>query len=141
MSVRFSSSFLTLAVLLAAIPATAQQRNDTATPDDVIVTGRQAPDLASAGTKSALPLAETAQSITVVTGDQIEALGLQNLNQALRFVESLGGPNQLPLFSHWLQVPLQQLFEGYTFPESPTSDPDNPTSAGIANPNEGIGPN
>jgi len=86
MSVRHSSSFLTLAVLLAATSAAAQQRSDTTTPDDVIVTGRQAPDLASAGTKSALPLAETAQSITVVTGDQIEALGLQNLNQALRFV-------------------------------------------------------
>ncbi|MEG8039616.1 TonB-dependent siderophore receptor [Sphingomonas sp. LR60] len=86
MSVRHSSSFLTLAVLLAATPVVAQQRNDTTTPDDVIVTGRQVPDLASAGTKSALPLAETAQSITVVTGDQIEALGLQNLNQALRFV-------------------------------------------------------
>ncbi len=83
---RQSSSFLTLAVLLSAAPVAAQQRSDTTTPDDVIVTGRQAPDLASAGTKSALPLAETAQSITVVTGDQIEALGLQNLNQALRFV-------------------------------------------------------
>lgn len=67
--------------------------------------------------------------------------GLTGLDQVLRFGESLGGPNQLPLFSHWLQVPLQQLFEGYTFPEGPTSDPDNPTSAGIANPNEGIGPN
>ena len=89
MSVRHSSSFLTLAVLLAATSAAAQQRSDTTTPDDVIVTGRQAPDLASAGTKSALPLAETAQSITVVTGDQIEALGLQNLNQALRFVAGI----------------------------------------------------
>ena len=86
MSVRHSSSFITLAALLAATPALAQQHSDTPTPDDVIVTGRQAPNLASAGTKSALPLAETAQSITVVTGDQIEALGLQNLNQALRFV-------------------------------------------------------
>ncbi|MFK3888232.1 TonB-dependent siderophore receptor [Sphingomonas sp. NPDC079357] len=86
MFVRKSSSFLTLAAMLAATPSVAQQRSDTTTPDDVIVTGRQVPDLASAGTKSALPLAETAQSITVVTGDQIEALGLQNLNQALRFV-------------------------------------------------------
>lgn len=87
---RHSSSLATLAALLAAAPAIAQTRSDAraeyAADDDVIVTGRQAPDLASAATKSALPLAETAQSITVVTSEQIEELGLQNLNQALRFV-------------------------------------------------------
>jgi iron complex outermembrane receptor protein len=81
-----SASALALAIALVAAPALAQQRVETASIDDVVVTGHQAPDIASAGTKSALPLAETAQSITVVTGDEIQELGLQNLNQALRFV-------------------------------------------------------
>jgi iron complex outermembrane receptor protein len=81
-----SASALALAIALVAAPAIAQQRAESASIDDVIVTGRQAPDLASAGTKSALPLAETAQSITVVTAGDIQELGLQNLNQALRFV-------------------------------------------------------
>ncbi|KQN93919.1 TonB-dependent receptor [Sphingomonas sp. Leaf231] len=86
MSCRFSASTLALAVLLSTAPALAQQRAETSSTDDVIVTGRQTPDLASAGTKSALPLAETAQSISLVTSEQIAKLGLQNLNQALRFV-------------------------------------------------------
>ncbi len=86
MSSRMSASVFALATALTATPAIAQQRAETSSIDDVIVTGRQAPDLASAGTKSALPLAETAQSITVVTAGDIQELGLQNLNQALRFV-------------------------------------------------------
>ena len=47
--------------------------------------------------------------------------------------------NQLPLFSHWLQVPLQQLLTGYQFP-STAADSANPTAAGIADPSAGIGP-
>lgn len=47
--------------------------------------------------------------------------------------------NQLGLFSHWLQVPLQDLFTGYQFPSSP-AEVANPTAAGIADPSTGLGP-
>jgi iron complex outermembrane receptor protein len=54
--------------------------------DDVVVTGVQTRDLASSASKSNAPLAETPQSVSVVTASDIAGLGLQNLNQALRLV-------------------------------------------------------
>ncbi|MHC9418740.1 TonB-dependent siderophore receptor [Sphingomonas citri] len=54
--------------------------------DDVVVTGVQTRDVASSATKGATPLAQTPQSVSVVTAADIAGLGLQNLNQALRFV-------------------------------------------------------
>ena len=62
------------------------QRLAPATGEDIVVTGTKPRDTAASGTKSDLPLAETPQSISVVTGEDIRQLGLQNLNQALRFV-------------------------------------------------------
>lgn len=86
MSSLFSTSALALTLALYAAPALATPDADAAQSEDVIVTGRAAPDQAAAGTKSATPLIETPQSITVVTSEEIAELGLQNLNQALRFV-------------------------------------------------------
>lgn len=57
-----------------------------ATGDEIVVTGQQTRNEASAGTKSAMPILETPQSISVITNADIADLGLQNLNQALRFV-------------------------------------------------------
>ena len=54
--------------------------------DAIVVTGQQATNTASAGTKSSVPILETPQSISVITNADIAGLGLQNLNQALRFV-------------------------------------------------------
>ena len=51
---------------------------------DILVTGQRAS--ASAGTKSDVPLAETPQSVRVITADEIANLGVANLNQALRYV-------------------------------------------------------
>ncbi|WP_255602139.1 TonB-dependent siderophore receptor [Glacieibacterium megasporae] len=53
---------------------------------DIIVTGRLPPNDAFAATKTLTPLAETPQSISVISSEQINTLGLQNLDQALRFV-------------------------------------------------------
>lgn len=53
---------------------------------EIVVTGTRSDDIASAGTKTDLPLAETPQSISVIDSGDIAELGLQNLNQALRFV-------------------------------------------------------
>ena len=52
----------------------------------VVVTGQHPRTQASSGTKTDTPLAETPQSITVITSDDIAGRSLQNLNQALRFV-------------------------------------------------------
>lgn len=52
----------------------------------IIVRGEKPVSEASAGTKSAVPIAETPQSVSVVDSSRIAGLGLQNLNQALRFV-------------------------------------------------------
>lgn len=87
MSVRLSVCALLCCSALATIPAAAQ--TETAPPDrrnDIVITGQLDPTLASSGTKSTLPVAETPQSISVITSDDISGLGLQNLNQALRFV-------------------------------------------------------
>ena len=53
---------------------------------DIVVTGQRHDTQASAGTKTDKPLAETPQSISVVSASTIADLGLQNLDQALRFV-------------------------------------------------------
>jgi iron complex outermembrane receptor protein len=89
---------LCLALLLGSslsAPAFAQSQSQTQTQtgvDDanvVVVTGQRPSNEASAGTKTATPLAETPQSVSVVTSSQIVGLGLQNLNQALRYVAGI----------------------------------------------------
>lgn len=53
---------------------------------EVVVTGIRSATVGSAGTKTDTPLLETPQSLSVLTGADISDLGLQNLNQALRYV-------------------------------------------------------
>jgi len=53
---------------------------------DILVTGQRPTNQASSGTKSDTPLLETPQSISVIDSSTIADLGLQNLNQALRYV-------------------------------------------------------
>ncbi|MDY1009138.1 MULTISPECIES: TonB-dependent siderophore receptor [unclassified Sphingomonas] len=69
--------------------ATRPDESDTSEPQDhgvIVVTGEKATTIASSGTKSATPIVETPQSISVINAADIAGLGLQNLNQALRFV-------------------------------------------------------
>ncbi len=54
--------------------------------DAIIVTGQRPVVTSTAGTKTDTPLLETPQSISVVSGDFIQKLGLQNLDEALRYV-------------------------------------------------------
>ncbi|WP_404338780.1 TonB-dependent siderophore receptor [Sphingomonas sp. MMS12-HWE2-04] len=63
--------------------AQSEEREDSSV---IVVTGQQAPTISSAGTKSQVPLAETPQSISVIDSEEIAGLGLQNLNQVLRYV-------------------------------------------------------
>src|SRR4051812_18027581 len=54
--------------------------------DTIVVTGARPRTESSAGTKSVAPIAETPQSISVLSSGDIADLGVANLNQALRFV-------------------------------------------------------
>ena len=56
---------------------------------EIVVLSHQQPAVGTSGTKSPLPLAETPQSISVISSDDIAKLGLANLNQALRYVAGI----------------------------------------------------
>ncbi|ORV40360.1 hypothetical protein AWC02_18450 [Mycolicibacter engbaekii] len=93
-----------------------------------------------------LPVSASCDAIQCYPMSPVEPItGLTGLDRAINFLVAFSNfpndDNQLDLFKYWLKVPLQDLVNGYTFPSSPFSDPDNPTSAGIASPVEGIGPN
>jgi iron complex outermembrane receptor protein len=68
------------------VPDDTQARNGTEDSGVIVVTGEKPNTVASSGTKSATSIVETPQSISVITAADIAGLGLQNLNQALRFV-------------------------------------------------------
>jgi iron complex outermembrane receptor protein len=79
-----------LAGAAALLPAAAASATATAADtDEIVVTGAQPVNQASSATKSATPILETPQSISVVDGSDIAKLGLQNLDQALRFVAGI----------------------------------------------------
>ncbi|WP_443478235.1 TonB-dependent siderophore receptor [Novosphingobium aerophilum] len=54
--------------------------------DTIVVKGDRSSTVASSGTKSDTPIAETPQSISVIDAATIAELGIQNLNQSLRYV-------------------------------------------------------
>lgn len=66
--------------------ATVDSATGSARRDEIVVTGDRAINLASAGTKSDLPLSETPQSVTEIDSKMLADLAIQNLNQAMRFV-------------------------------------------------------
>jgi iron complex outermembrane receptor protein len=77
------------ASVAAATSLDESDASDASEPQDhgvIVVTGEKATTIASSGTKSATPIVETPQSISVISAADIAGLGLQNLNQALRFV-------------------------------------------------------
>ena len=69
-----------------SVPDDTQARNGTEDSGVIVVTGEKPNTVASSGTKSATSIVETPQSISVISAADIAGLGLQNLNQALRFV-------------------------------------------------------
>jgi iron complex outermembrane receptor protein len=77
-----------------------QADNDKAQLEEVLVTARRhyvATDT-DAGTKTAIPLIETPQSISVITQDELELLQIQNLEEATRYTTGIisgsYGPDQ-----------------------------------------------
>ena len=63
--------------------------SDTTGGDEIVVTGDKPTTVASAATKTDTPIVETPQSISVIDASEIKDLGLQNLNQALRYVAGI----------------------------------------------------
>lgn len=91
-----------------------------------------------------LPISASCDSIQCYPMSPVEPItGLTNLDRMLNFFIKFSNfpndDNQLDLFKYWLKVPIQDMLNGYKFPDSPWSDPDNPTSGGIANPDAGVG--
>ncbi|MGB3332813.1 MAG: hypothetical protein WBA79_08385 [Mycobacterium sp.] len=92
-----------------------------------------------------LPISSSCDSIQCYPMSPVEPItGITGLDAALNFFMKFtnfpNDDNQLDLFKYWLKVPIQDMLNGYKFPDSPWSDPDNPTSGGIANPDAGVGP-
>jgi len=85
-----NSKALLLALLATAAPLYAMAADVTAddktSVDGVTVTARAHDTVGSTASKLATPLVETPQSVSVITADQIDKLGLQSLNQAMRYV-------------------------------------------------------
>ncbi|MEG3164630.1 TonB-dependent siderophore receptor [Sphingomonas sp. PB2P19] len=77
---------LSVGTAIAAVPAQAQTSAKSEDSSVIVVEGTVPAQEASSATKSATPIAETPQSISVISAADIAGLGLQNLNQALRFV-------------------------------------------------------
>lgn len=88
MSHRHFIATLLMGTALTTLPARAEEpaEKDEGTSSVIVVTGMRDRPLVSAGTKSAMPLGEVPQSVSVIGSQDIARLGLQNLNQALRFV-------------------------------------------------------
>ena len=78
-------SALMLSSIAYAMPAFAETEEDQEA-QSIVVTGERPRSEVSAGTKGSTPIAETPQSISVISSSDIANLGLANLNQALRFV-------------------------------------------------------
>ncbi|GBQ66599.1 TonB-dependent receptor [Ameyamaea chiangmaiensis NBRC 103196] len=57
--------------------------------EELEVRGRKASTVASSATKSNTPLIETAQSVTVITRDEMDARGVLTLNQAVRYAAGI----------------------------------------------------
>jgi len=84
--------------LLPAFAAHAQEgRADAVELDRIIVTApNYVPSGSMTATKSSAPLIETPQSISVVTRDQIDLLGFNDVQQAIRYTAGIVGENYGP---------------------------------------------
>ena len=82
------SKALLLALLATAAPMYAMAADapaDDKTVEGVTITARAHDTVGSTGSKLATPLVDTPQSVAIITGERIDQLGLQSLNQALRY--------------------------------------------------------
>lgn len=79
-----------------AAPAMAQAQDEA----DIVVNAYRPAETIDASTKTTTPPRETPQSVSVITRDELDARGVQNLNEAVRYVagvlpESQGMDNRI----------------------------------------------
>ncbi|MCW2266840.1 iron complex outermembrane receptor protein [Gluconobacter cerinus] len=111
-------------------PAPAQESADNAKArsarvERVEVHARKSSTIASSATKTNTPLVETAQSVTVITRDEMDARGVLTLNQAVRYAAGVtadtrgGEGTRYDLFDlRGFTVPT--FLDGLKFQDSPT---------------------
>ncbi|MFT9299314.1 MAG: TonB-dependent receptor plug domain-containing protein, partial [Gluconobacter sp.] len=111
-------------------PAPAQASADNAKArsarvERVEVHARKSSTIASSATKTNTPLVETAQSVTVITRDEMDARGVLTLNQAVRYAAGVtadtrgGEGTRYDLFDlRGFTVPT--FLDGLKFQDSPT---------------------
>lgn len=80
----FAGSAALSALLLAAAPAPAAEADSGPIVSELLVTGQKQAETTS-GAKLDLPAAQTPQSISVITRDELDLRGVGSLNQAVRF--------------------------------------------------------
>lgn len=93
--------------------------------EQVEVRGRKSSTIASAATKTNTPLVETAQSVSVITRDEMDTRGVLTLNQAVRYTAGItadtrgGEGTRYDLFDlRGFTVPT--FLDGLKFQDSPT---------------------
>lgn len=111
------------AVAAQTSPKTAETRAKDV--EQIKVRAHLASTVASSATKSNTPLVETAQSVTVITRDEMDARGVLNLNQAVRYAAGVtadtrgGEGTRYDLFDlRGFTVPT--FLDGLKFQDSPT---------------------
>jgi iron complex outermembrane receptor protein len=78
-------ALLATAAPLYAMAADVTADDDKSAVDGVVVTARAHDTVGSTGSKLATALVDTPYTVSVITSDRIDQLGLQSLNQALRY--------------------------------------------------------
>ncbi|PJK13447.1 TonB-dependent siderophore receptor [Lysobacteraceae bacterium NML07-0707] len=83
--------FLAIASSLASPMAIASQRSDDSQLlDRVQVTAYRTVTHTQGATKTDTPIAETAQSVSVIAREEMDARGAQNLNEIMRYIAGIG---------------------------------------------------
>ncbi|MCX2565823.1 TonB-dependent siderophore receptor [Acetobacter suratthaniensis] len=70
-------------------PVRVRGESADASAEQVIVHGEKASTIASSATKTSTPLIETAQSVTVISRQEMDVRGVLNLNQAVRYTAGI----------------------------------------------------
>lgn len=103
----------------------AKPKAQTSRVEELEVKGRKTSTVASSATKTNTPLVETAQSVTVITRDEMDVRGVLNLNQAVRYAAGItadtrgGEGTRYDLFDlRGFTVPT--FLDGLKFQDSPT---------------------
>jgi iron complex outermembrane receptor protein len=84
MTKHMRAMLMTCAALVPAAVHAAPGADDPQSAQDIVVTGQHPVNRATGGTKSDTPVVETPQSISVISRAELDARGVQTLNQALQ---------------------------------------------------------